>query len=433
MLSFYGKRRSFCDGMSRRNFLTIGGLALGGLTLPGLLKAESLAGTRATKKSIINIWLPGGPSHMDMFDLKPDAPKEYRGEFKPIATNVPGVEISEHLPLLAGLADKYSLIRSVSGIRDEHTPNQSDSGWSESELRSVGGRPGVSAVMAKVLGNSQITPYGASPTSVDLSNWARPGYLGQSFAPYRPDGPGRENLVLNGGVTAGRLDDRRSLLGGLDRIRRQSDGSGMMEAIDGFTDRAVGLITSGQLARALDTRGEDPRNISRYGLEQHGENHRFLLARRLIQAGVRCVSLAWGSWDTHGNNFGHLRMQLPNLDRALSALIGDLDAHGMLDDTIIMMSGEFGRTPRVNGSAGRDHWAPASSFFLAGGGFRHGQAIGATNRLGEVPKDRPVHIQHIFHTVYRQLGIDTDSTQLVDPNGRPQYIVDQRQLIRELI
>jgi uncharacterized protein (DUF1501 family) len=193
------------------------------------------------------------------------------------------------------------------------------------------------------------------------------------------------------------------------------------------------MITSGQMARALDTRGEDPRNIARYGLEHHGENHRFLLARRLVQAGVRCVSLAWGSWDTHGNNFGYLRTQLPNLDRSLSALIGDLDAHGMLDDTIIMMSGEFGRTPRVNGSAGRDHWAPASFFFVAGGGFRHGQAIGSTNRLGEVPKDRPVHIQHIFHTVYRQLGIDTDSTQLVDPNGRPQYIVDQRQLIRELV
>lgn len=433
MLTFFGRRQSFCDGVSRRNFLALGGLAFGGLTLPQLLRAESLAGPKATKKSIINIWLPGGPSHMDTFDLKPEAPKEYRGEFRPIATNVPGVEISEHLPNLAGLADKFSIIRSVAGVRDEHTPNQSDSGWSESELRSLGGRPGVSAVMSKVLGASQMTSGGASPTSVDLSNFARPGFLGQTFAPYRPDGPGRENLTLNSGVTAGRLDDRRTLLGGLDRIRRQADGSGMMEAIDGFTDRAVGMITSGQMARALDTRGEDPRNVARYGIETNGENQRFLLARRLVQSGVRCVTLAWGSWDTHSNNFGHLKNQLPNLDRALSALIGDLDAHGMLDDTIVMMSGEFGRTPRINGGAGRDHWAPASSFFVAGGGFRHGQAIGTTNRLGEVPKDRPIHIQNIFHTVYRQLGIDTDSTQLVDPNGRPQYIVDQRQLVRELV
>lgn len=437
MLSFLGRRQTFCDGVSRRSFLTIGGLAFGGMmggfSLPQLLRAESLAGPKATKKSIINIYLPGGPSHMDMFDLKPEAPKEYRGEFKPIATSSPGMEICEHFPKLAALGDKFSVIRSIYGIRDEHAPSQSDSGWSESDLRNIGGRPGVGAVMSKVYGASQTTSHGAAPTSVDLTGWTKPGYLGQSFAAYRPDGPGRENLILNSSVTIGRLDDRKALLGGLDRIRRQVDGSGMMSAMDAFSGRAVDLITSGALARALDLRNEDPRNQKRYYNEQYEENARFLTARRLIQSGVRCVSFSWGGWDTHGNNFGHLKMQLPSLDRALSALIEDLDAHGILDDTIIMMSGEFGRTPRVNAGAGRDHWAPASSFFLAGGGFRHGQAIGTTNRLGEVPKDRPVHIQNVFHTVYRQLGIDTDAVHLVDPNGRPQYVVDQRQLVRELV
>jgi len=433
MLNFLGRRQKFCDGVSRRQFLTVGGLAIGGLSLPSLLRAESLAGPRATKKSIINIYLPGGPSHMDMFDLKPDAPKEYRGEFRPIATNVSGFEICEHFPMLAQQADKYSVVRSIFGIRDEHTPNQSDSGWSESELRSMGGRPGINSIVSKVYGTSQPTPRGIAPTSVDLSGWTRPGFLGQSHASYRPDGPGRENLMLNGGVTAGRLGDRKSLLSGLDRIRRQADSTGMMDAMDGFADRAVGLITSGELARALDLRSEDPRSLARYTDEPYGETARFLTARRLIQSGVRCVAISFGSWDTHGNNFGHLKMQLPKLDRALSALIDDLDAHNLLDDTIIMMSGEFGRTPRINGGAGRDHWAPASTFFLAGGGFRHGQAIGSTNRLGEVPKDRPIHVQNVFHTVYKQLGIDADAVQLTDPNGRPQYLVDHRQIIRELV
>jgi uncharacterized protein (DUF1501 family) len=207
----------------------------------------------------------------------------------------------------------------------------------------------------------------------------------------------------------------------------------MMKAMDSFTQRAVNLVTSGELAKALDLAKEDPRNRDRYGVEQHGENHRFLMARRLISAGVRCVAFSWGSWDTHGQNFQILRNQLPPLDQALSALIDDLDAHGQLESTIIMMSGEFGRTPRVNGGAGRDHWPAASSFFLAGGGMRHGQAIGSTNRLGEVPKERPYHIQNVFHTVYKTLGIDADSVTITDSNGRPQYLVDHRDEVRELI
>jgi hypothetical protein len=433
MLTFLGDRPHFCDGHSRRNFLKIGGLALGGLTLPQLLRAESLAGAKATGKSIINIYLPGGPTHMDTFDLKPDAPKEFRGEFKSIPTVAKGVEICELMPQLAQVADRFTIIRSITGMHNEHNPTQSDSGWSVSSLKAIGGRPGVGAVMSKLLGPAQATERGTAPTAIDLSNWTKPGFLGPLHDAYRPDGAGRSNLTLNREISQVRLDDRRALLGGLDTLRRDVDSHGMMEAIDSFTERAVGMITSGNLAKALDAKQEDPRLCERYGLGARRNVERFLIARRLVEAGVRCVSLSWGGWDSHGQNFKSMRDQLPTLDRALSALIEDLDARGMLDNTIIMMSGEFGRTPRINSGAGRDHWSRAAFFFLAGGGMRHGQVIGSTNRLGEVAKDRPVNLQHVFHTVYHQLGIDADTTTLTDPNGRPQYLVDERKLIKELV
>ncbi len=250
---------------------------------------------------------------------------------------------------------------------------------------------------------------------------------------FSPDGVGRQNLRLNTQVTLDRLDDRKALLGGLDRLRQGADNKGMMTAVDSFTERAVNLITSGEVAKALDLKYEDPRTVAKYGIEKDQQNQRMLLARRLIQAGTRAVSFSWGGWDTHGDNFNILRRQLPNLDNGLSALIEDLDAHGLLQDTIILMSGEFGRTPRINGGAGRDHWARASFFFIGGGGFRQGQVIGSTNRLGEVAHDRPVHLQNVFATVYKQLGIDPDTTTLTDPNGRPQYLVDNRTLIHELL
>lgn len=433
MLNVLGRDRSFCDGVNRRDFLTIGSLAMGGLTLPDLLRAEAQAGNRATRKSIINIFLSGGPSHMDTFDLKPNAPKEFRGEFDPIATNVPGFQICEHLPMLAIMGDKITAIRSIVGMNDEHTNVQSDTGWSVNSLQSIGGRPSIGSVMSKVWGAAQTTPEGTAPTFVDLTSTSNPGFLGQIFAPYRPDGEGRANLRLNQSVSLGRLDDRRALLSSFDRMRRDADASGMMNAFDSFSERAVGIITSGEIAKALDVSKEDPRRAARYGIPARQDADRFLVARRLIQTGVRCVSFAWGGWDTHERNFMHLGQQLPALDRGLSALIEDLEVHGLLDDTIILMSGEFGRTPRINGNAGRDHWSRAAFVFLAGGGMRHGQAIGSTNRLGEIPQDRPVHLQHVFTTIYKQLGIDPDHITLTDPNGRPQYLVDTRGIIGELV
>ncbi len=432
MLSLLGQARGFCDGVSRRDFLRIGALGMGGLTLADLLRLEAQAGAAATGRSVINVYLPGGPTHMDTFDLKPDAPKEFRGEFSPIATKVSGMEICELMPLLASQADKCVLVRSIDDLKNEHNPAQSDSGWSQRELSNIGGRPGLGPVMSKLWGPVQAAHHGAAPTAIDLSGWTKPGFLGQVHAAYRPDGVGRQNLALNR-VTTERFADRQQLLSDLDRIRTDIDDAGMMDAIDSFAERAVGIITSGEVAKALDTKEESPETVARYGIRQERNNERFLLARRLIEAGVRNVSLSWGGWDTHGQNFNSMRKQLPRLDAALSALIEDLTNSGRIDDTLIVMSGEFGRTPRVNRNAGRDHWPQAGFVFLAGGGLKCGQVIGATNRLGERPVVRPVHMQQVFATIYHQLGIDVETAQLVDPNGRPQYLLEHRQVISELV
>jgi hypothetical protein len=407
----------------------VGALGIGGLTLADLFRAEARAEAGSSSKAIINIYLAGGPSHIDTFDPKPEAPKEFRGEFQAIDTSVPGIQICEHLPKLAAMMDKLAIIRSISGLRDEHTPNQTETGWPSNTLTSVGGFPSLGAVMARVQGASR----GSAPTFVDLTGHTRPGFLGQVYSAYRPDGEGRSNLQLNH-VTLERLGDRQQLLTGLDRLRREADGNGMMSAMDAFTQRAVGVITSGKMADALNLDKEDPRIRARYVPHDNDrENDRFLMARRLIQAGVRCVSLSWGGWDTHGNNFGHLRQQLPRFDQGVSTLIDDLDSHGLLNDVTVLVWGEFGRTPRVNGTAGRDHWAYVASLLMAGGGLRMGQAIGTTNRLGERAQDRPIHLQEVFSTLYSNLGIDPRYTTLIDPNGRPQYLVEHREPIKELI
>jgi hypothetical protein len=404
-----------------------------GLTLTDLLRADE-AGLRDPnyrKKSIINVYLGGGPSHMDTFDMKPLAPKEFRGEFQAIDTNVPGIQICEHMPRLAAMMDKLAIVRSTTGIHEEHSPHQTETGWSDQSLKSSGGRPSLGAVVARLHGANN----GSAPTFVDLTGHTRHGFLGSVYSAFRPDGEGRANLTLNG-VTTGRLDDRQQLLTGLDRLKREADGTGSMKAMDAFSQRAVSVITSGEVARALDLSQEDPRLHERYlggSKSPHRENDRFLVARRLISAGVRCVSLSWGGWDTHGNNFGHLKMQLPPMDQGLATLIEDLEAHGQLNDTIVIVWGEFGRTPRVNPGAGRDHWPRAMSVLVAGGGIQTGQAIGATNRNGEMPIDRPVHVQEIFATLYQHMGIDAKYTTLVDNAGRPQYLVDHNAGVRELL
>lgn len=420
---FSGGKHGYCDGLSRRNFLAIGAVGFAGLSFADLLRAEAAAGVASSSKAIINIHLGGGPSHQDMFDLKPQAPVEFRGEFNPIKTNVSGIEICEHMPLLARMADKYALVRSVVGSVGQHSNYQTHSGYGQRDLQNAGGRPALGSVVAKLLGGS---PNGAPPFI--SYNGGSPGYLGPVYKPYSPKGG---DLRLTGSLTEDRLSDRTSLLNRLDGLRREMDSSGQMTALDSYTEQAVDVVTSGQVADALDLKLEDPRTVERYG-DRDGRN--FLLARRLVEAGVRTVSFNWGSWDTHGSNFIKLREQLPKLDRAMSALLTDLHNRGMEKDVSVVMWGEFGRTPRVNNNkGGRDHWNRVMFSFLAGGGMRTGQVIGSTSKDAGEAKDRPVHIHEIFSTLYHNLGIDARKPQLQDPNGRPQYLVDHRDPLSELI
>jgi hypothetical protein len=427
MFTLLGARQRFCDGITRRNFLQIGAFGAG-LTLADLLRLRaSGASPRASaNKAVILINLPGGPSHMDMYDLKPEAPVEYRGEFKPISTNVPGVQICEYFPRQARMWDKLAVIRSVVGGQ-EHSDSQTNTGYHEFENRTAH-HPSLGSVVSKL----RRSPSTDIPPFVSLRGMApgtEPGFLGVAHRPFTPDGPGLQNLRLPGGVAADRMDDRKALLAKFDDVRRELDGSGTMQGMDAFQVRAFEMVASGAVRRALDLQREDPRSRDRYkGVEQ------FLTARRLIEAGVGCVTLSFGGWDTHSENFKTLRRQLPLLDVGLSNLIQDLHDRGMQDDVVTIMWGEFGRTPKVGDSTpdGRGHWPPAMSAFIAGGGLKMGQAVGSTNSRGEVPKDRPYKVQRVLSTVYHALGIDPGQT-FANGAGRPMYILDDRDPVTELV
>ncbi|MEK6237077.1 MAG: DUF1501 domain-containing protein [Planctomycetales bacterium] len=426
MLTVHGKTQdSYCDNVSRRNFLKIGALGLGGLTLVDLLRLESAAGIGSSNKAIINIHLGGGPSHQDMFDLKPNAPMEYRGEFNPIQTNVPGMEICELMPSLAGMADKFAVIRALVGSNAGHSSQQTHTGFSKKSLPSIGGRPSIGAVVAKMQGSDSGAPPWVS------HNGGGPGYLGATYRPFTSSKGGMTNLTLNRALTADRLQDRASLLTSLDNIRREVDAHGQMTAMDSFTEKAVEIVTSGKVADALDMKKEDPAIIARYGKT----NQSLLQARRLIDVGVRVVTMngPWGNWDTHSDNFKKLRGNLPKVDEGLSALLWDLERLGKLEDVSVVMWGEFGRTPRVNKKAGRDHWPAVAMAWMAGGGMRTGQMVGETTRYAENAKNRPVHFQEVLATLYHNLGVDSRTAQFIDPTGRPQYLLEHNQPIRELV
>ncbi len=438
MLMIPGARLPLCDNLSRRSFLRIGGLTLGGLSMPQLLQAEQASGVNGQGKGIIMIFLPGGPSHQDMWDIKVDAPSEIRGEFHPIPTAVPGIEICELFPRLASLADRLTFIRSIVGATGDHYAVQCLTGHDHRNTPS-GGWPALGSVLSKVYGpkDPALPPYVGLSPKTGHRPWGdngQPGFLGVSHAPFAPHGDGKGDMVLNG-VTVDRLSDRRRVLTALDRFRRETDQSGMMDGLDAFNQQAFGILTSSRLAEALDFEKEDPAVIERYGrgedkLQADGSTRlltNFLVARRLIEAGVRCVSLSFSRWDWHGGNFARGRQDMPMLDQAVSALIEDLEQRGLLDDISVVVWGEFGRTPKINGDAGRDHWPQVSCALLAGGGMRHGQVVGATNRLGEYAAERPVHFQEVFATLYTALGIDIDQLTLRDLQGRPQYLVDHNQ------
>jgi hypothetical protein len=395
-------------------------MTIGGLTLADLYRAEALAGTGSSNKSIINVHLSGGPSHQDMWDLKPQAAAEFRGEFNPITTSA-GFEICEHFPKLAKMGEKFAVIRSIVGSAGEHSNHQTHTAYHTRDLRNAGGRPALGSVVGKMFGEGK----DGAPAFISY-NGGEPGYLGPVYKPFQPMGG---SLRLGNGLTADRLDDRTNLLSSLDKIRRDADTSGQMNALDSFTRRAVDVVTSGKVADALDRNKSDKKDEERYGRDAGA----FLTARRLVEAGVRVVTFSWGGWDTHGNNFVSLKKQLPKMDQGLSALLTDLSDRGLDKDVTVIVWGEFGRTPRINSGAGRDHWPQVMAAFVAGGGMRLGQAIGSTTRDAGHAKDRPVHVQEVFATLYHNLGIDVRTAQLFDTAGRPQYLVEKRDAISELV
>ncbi|MBL9095172.1 MAG: DUF1501 domain-containing protein [Planctomycetaceae bacterium] len=464
MLTLFGSRagsqNQFCDRLSRRNFLTVGALGAGaaGLSLADIFRAEARAATveapalPAAKtglghKAIINIFLGGGPPHQDMWDIKTEAPTEIRGPFEPIATRVPGLQIGECFPKIAAMMDKFAVIRSVVGAKGPHDAEQCLTGWPKESLAFLGGRPSIGSALTKLRG--PVDP--SVPTFIGLAEpaghkpWSdsgRPGFLGPAYAAFKPEGPGLDDMKRSAAMSLDRLSSRRDLLSRFDRMRSAIDASGSMDAVDEFGRRAFDVLTSSKLVEALDLTKEGPNVLERYGsgkpfkFQYDGSptcNEHLLMARRLVEAGARCVTLSYGRWDAHSDNFGLVRDHGGKLDQCLTALISDLDERGILDDVTVIAWGEFGRTPRINDKAGRDHWPQVSCAILAGGGLKTGQAIGSTDRLGEAAETRPCHFQEVVATLYHSLGIDVATTTVRDTAGRPQYLLEMQQPIRELV
>jgi hypothetical protein len=433
--------------LPRRAFLKIGALGLGGLTLPNLLRAEAQSGVKSSHKSVILIYLVGGPPHQDMFDLKPDAPKEVAGPWKPIATNVPGVQIGEGLPRLARMMDKLAVVRSLVGNQADHDAIQVYNGHDPKKPKPAGGWPQFGSAVAKLQGPA----HPAVPPFVSVCytcthgpyNEPGPGFLGQALSPFRVMGEVRNDMTLRG-INVDRLADRKTLLSRFDSIRRDADATGAVKGMDAFTQQAFGLLTSSRMAEALDISKEPRKVIDRYGtgdpkvfMDANGAPRvpqSLLLARRLVEAGARVVTLNYSKWDWHGgknavgraDNSIFLREQedFPVFDQCVSALVEDLHARGLDKDCTVIALGEFGRTPKISAQVGRDHWPRVNCALLAGGGMKTGQVIGATDRLAGEAVSRPVGWGELFATLYHNLGIDPRHATLPDLTGRPQYVAE---------
>ncbi len=448
MLTFtHGDSRRYCDGLSRRSFLRAGGLALGGLALSDLLRlrAEGAVSPEGRGKSVIMVCLGGGPSHIDTYDMKPSAPSEFRGEFRPIKTRVPGLEICELFPRQAKIADKFSIVRSATWQEPDHQRIEIFTGYPRRERR-----PSFGSYVSRLLPERDT----AMPKFVSLkgddgeiAEAEQPLYVGAQHRAFVPAAGGLKSLDVTRQVDLSRLKGRKDLLNTLDTLRRDVDASGEMGAFDSFSGQALDMLTSGRARRAFDLSDEKPEVLDRYraGGTQF-QYHRspafwdweaFVRARRLVEAGVPFVSLQVGVWDHHcgeglGSIFEGYRTQLPLYDLCISALISDLHERGLHKDVCVVVWGEFGRTPRLNKFGGRDHWPGAGSVLFSGGGLKMGQAVGETSANGEYPVTRAYTPQNILSTLYHVLGIDP-STTIPDLGGRPQYVLDDRDPVKELI
>ena len=442
---------AMCDGFSRRDFLSVG--TLGSLTLPQLLAAEEVAGVTKNHKAVIMVYMAGAPPHQDLIDLKPNAPKEYRGDLNPISTNVPGIQISELLPKMAKIMDKWTGIRSIVGAPNgSHDSFMCYSGRKGSTFntngQAAGGWPSIGAAISKLQGavKAGIPPFiGLAPKAGHPPYGAsgKPGFLGIGHGPFKPTNQSKGDLTLND-VSRHRFGTRRSLLQSFDLFRRDVDNSGHLNGMDAFTRQALGVLTSSKMADAMNLENEDSKTRERYGkgdAKNFGDgaprnNTHFLMARRLVEAGARVVTLNFGRWDFHNKIYDQksgVNGHAPIFDQGLAALIHDLHDRGLDKDVAVIAWGEFGRTPKINKNGGRDHWPNVSCAFVAGGNMQHGQMIGASDKHAAEPAERPVHMGEVHATLYRHMGIDPNGTTLPDLTGRPQYLVDGWRPIPELI
>jgi len=424
-----------CEGVRRRDVLKVGALSLLGLSLPEVLQARSAAAAAKSPfndKNCILLFMNGGPSHIDTWDPKPDAPSEYRGEFNPLATNVDGIQISEHLPNMARIADKYAIVRSLTSPEGSHER--------ACHYMLTGHRvlptlefPAYGSVLLRERGfKNNLPPYVAIPQTL---RGGTPGYLGTVYQPFSvgsPSSDGKFNVRdVSTPIADERLAARTALLKQQDARLLSNDPDGTLGALDEFYARAYDLVTSPEARKAFDLSSETDALKAQYGKTSFGMG--CLLARRMVEAGTRFVTISNGGWDTHGNNFKNLReKQLPPIDMGFSTLLKDLEDRGMLENTLVLWMGEFGRTPKINKTAGRDHWPKAQSVVFAGGGVRGGQVVGKSDATASLPAERPVTPQDMAATIYSLLGVDGHKTFTTN-TGRPIKIAEGGEVVKELV
>jgi hypothetical protein len=434
-----------CEGFHRRDFLKIGAGGLFGLTLPQLLQLQARSAPSSEKRranSVILLWLGGGPAHLDMWDIKTNAPEGIRSEFKPIATKAAGVQISEHLPKTAAVADKATIIRSLYHTIPSHGP--------ATVFMTTGNKPtpalqypALGSLTAKLLPAEKGVPPYVSFNEIRGGSSGTSGYLGTAYNPFIVEGAAGaggkragtmrvRGIQLPSGFTLDELANRDKLFKGFDATFRAQDKSAdLMEGLDTFHQQALEILRSDKTKKAFDLAQEKEALRERYGTTAFGQGA--LAARRLVEAGVRFVTISIGGWDTHGKNFEALsKRQLPTLDQTLSALIEDLSDRGLLDSTIVYCAGEFGRTPKINKNAGRDHWARSMAVLLAGGGFRRGYAHGSTDVQGQAPATDPCTPDDVSATLFHCLGIDPHQ-ELQTSTGRPIQLFREGRIVSKLL
>jgi hypothetical protein len=434
MLNLFTNRRyRDCEGATRREFLKVGTLGAGALTLPQLLAARAEAknsGRPVKDTSVVWVWLGGGPTHVETFDPKMSAPEEYRSVTGEVATSIPGVTIGGTLPKIASVADKMAFVRSFAHTNSGHGGGTHFvmTGYDNRNIDNGGlpTRPSMGSILARVRGANHYET--GMPTYVRLGGIGTdgPAFLGPAYAPFDPSGNARRNMNLV--VDEERLGDRRSLLDSLDNMNRAADRSGLMNGLDKFEEQAFSLVL-GNATKAFDIAGEDSKTVEMYG---KGLGESLLRARRLCEAGCGFVTVSYGGWDMHGNIKRSMEQRSPDLDRAVSAFVRDLHQRGLSQNVLLVVTGEFGRTPKVNRNAGRDHWAPLSTLALAGGGLKMGQVVGESAPKVDVPKSTPIRPQDLMATVFHVLGIEP-KTQFVNQDGRPVYMLEEGKPIADLV